>query len=134
MPLSAHMGISRTLEKTCHNFHWTGITVDVRKYRKSCDVCLRTRRKDGIPKSPLQNKENLVDKGFHKVATDLVGRLPLPNNKNQCVLTLFVGLLMIILVIKIDFYILLSLLIMSLYKKRVKSVVIPFNYFCKMYF
>ena len=88
MPLSAHMGISRTLARVSSSFFWPKMTVDVRKFCRSCAICLKTSPKGRTPKAPLQCDKQVIDKPFHKVGTDLIGPLPVSHNKNQYVLTL----------------------------------------------
>ena len=87
MPCSAHMGISRTLARVSSSFFWPGITVDVRKFCRSCAMCLKTSPKGRTPKAPLQVDKQLIDKPFHKIGTDLIGPLPKSHNNNQYVLT-----------------------------------------------
>ena len=88
MPFSAHMGISRTLARVSSSFFWPNMTVDVRKFCRSCAICLKTSPKGRTPKAPLQIDKQVIDKPFHKVGTDLIGPLPVSHNKNQYVLTL----------------------------------------------
>ena len=88
MPLSAHMGISRTLARVSSSFFWPKMTVEVRKFCRSCAICLKTSPKGRTPKAPLQCDKQVIDKPFHKVGTDLIGPLPVSHNKNQYVLTL----------------------------------------------
>ena len=88
MPFSAHMGISRTLARVSSSFFWPNLTVDVRMFCRSCAICLKTSPKGRTPKAPLQIDKQVIDKPFYKVATDLIGPLPISHNKSQYVLTL----------------------------------------------
>ena len=87
MPFSAHMGIYRTLVRVTSSFYWPGMTTDVRKFCKSCELCLKTSPKGRTPRAPLQNGTPVIDRAFHKCACDLIGPLPLSDNKNMYVLT-----------------------------------------------
>ena len=88
MLFSAHMGIHRTLVRITSSFYWPGITADVRKFCKSCKICLKTRPKGRTPRAPLQCGTPVIDKPFYKVATDIIGPLPVSENKNQYILTM----------------------------------------------
>ena len=88
MLFSAHMGIHRTLVRVTSSFYWPGVTVDVRKFCKSCKICLKTSPKGRTPRAPLQCGTPVIDKPFYKVGTDLIGPLPMSDNKNQYVLTM----------------------------------------------
>ena len=88
MPFSAHMGINRSLTRITSSFYWPGVTVDVKTFCKSCDTCLKTRPKGKTPRVPLQSNTPVIDKPFFKCGTDLIGPLPVTENKNMYVLTL----------------------------------------------
>ena len=88
MPFSAHMGIKRTLVRITSSFYWPGITTDVKMYCKSCNVCQKKRPKGRTMRAPLQNGVPLIDRPFQKCAIDLIGPLPMSENKNLYVLTL----------------------------------------------
>ena len=87
MPFSAHMGINRTLSRITSSFYWPGVTVDVKTFCKSCDTCLKTRPKGRTPRVPLQDTAPVIDKPFFKCGTDLIGPLPITENKCMYVLT-----------------------------------------------
>lgn len=88
MLFSAHMGIHRTLIRVTSSFYWPGIAADIRKFCKSCKICLKTRPKGRTPRAPLQCGTPIIDKPFFKVATDIIGPLPMSENKNQYILTM----------------------------------------------
>ena len=86
-PFSAHMGVRRTLYRLTLSFYWPGISRDVTKFCKSCEICLKARPKGKTPKAPLQISP-VFEKPFYKCAIDLIGPLPLTEKKNRFVLTL----------------------------------------------
>ena len=88
MLFSAHMGIHRTLVRVTSSFYWPGVTADIRKFCKSCKICLKTKPKGRTPRAPLQCGTPIIDKPFFKVATDIIGPLPMSENKNQYILTM----------------------------------------------
>ena len=82
------MGIHRTLIRVTSSFYWPGIAADIRKFCKSCKICLKTRPKGRTPRAPLQCGTPIIDYPFFKVATDIIGPLPMSENKNQYILTM----------------------------------------------
>ena len=86
-PFGAHMGARRTLYRLTLSFYWPGISGDVTKFCKSCEICLKSRPKGKTPKAPLQIGQ-VFEKPFYKCAIDLIGPLPMTNKKNRFVLTL----------------------------------------------
>ena len=53
-PFSGHIGTRRTLYRLTQSFYWPGVSRDVTKYCKSCEVCLKTKPKGKTPKASLQ--------------------------------------------------------------------------------
>ena len=48
-----HQGAKKTSDKILSSFYWPGITSDVVRYCRSCDVCQRTVPKGRVTKVPL---------------------------------------------------------------------------------
>ena len=72
---SGHIGRSSTLKRISGPFTWPGITLDVRNYVKSCDVCQKRVEKGRVPKQllvPTQPIENV----FSRCSMGIVGSLP----------------------------------------------------------
>ena len=88
MPFSAHMGINRTLVRVTSSFYWPGVTADIKKFCRTCSICLKTSSRGRTPRAPLQNGTPVIGKPFHKWGIDLIGPLPVSDNKNQYVLTM----------------------------------------------
>ena len=53
--MAGNLGIAKTLDRIKANFYWPGMTVDVRRYCKSCDVCQRTIHKGSLAPAILGN-------------------------------------------------------------------------------
>ena len=86
--LSGHMGIKRTREKILSQFYWPGISGDVERYCKSCDICQKTFPKGKVSKVPL-GEMPLIKTPFDRVAVDLVGPIaPVTEKGNRYILTL----------------------------------------------
>ncbi|XP_063971781.1 uncharacterized protein LOC135159725 [Lytechinus pictus] len=85
--LGGHQGAKKTTEKILTNFFWPGISSDVTRYVRSCDVCQRTLAKGRVTKVPL-GKMPLIEVPFERIAVDIVGPIhPMTDNKNRYILT-----------------------------------------------
>jgi hypothetical protein len=72
--MGGHLGSKKTLDRITSNFHWPGISNDVHKFCKSCDICQRTIPKGKIPKVPL-GEMPIISEPFFRIAVDLIGPL-----------------------------------------------------------
>nr|XP_054751019.1 uncharacterized protein LOC129256850 isoform X2 [Lytechinus pictus] len=85
--LGGHQGAKKTLQKVLTNFFWPGITTDITRFCRSCDVCQRTISKGRVPKVPL-GKMPLIEVPFDRIAVDIVGPIhPVTEQKNRYILT-----------------------------------------------
>ena len=83
-----HQGSKKTTDKVLTNFFWPGITADITRYCRSCDVCQRTVPRGRITKVPLGSMP-LIDTPFERIAVDIVGPIhPMSNNRNRYILTI----------------------------------------------
>jgi RNase H-like domain found in reverse transcriptase/Reverse transcriptase (RNA-dependent DNA polymerase)/Integrase zinc binding domain/Chromo (CHRromatin Organisation MOdifier) domain/Retrotransposon gag protein/Integrase core domain len=70
-----HFGDGKTRQSIAREYFWPGITKDVRRYRKSCDVCIRTKSSTQSPAGFLHSLPVPIDR-FADIAMDFVGPLP----------------------------------------------------------
>ncbi|XP_033756184.1 uncharacterized protein LOC117338928 [Pecten maximus] len=86
--MSGHLAAKRTTERILSEFYWPGLTSDVTRFCRSCDVCQRTFPKGRVTKVPL-GVIPLIGTPFQRVAIDLVGPLqPATDRGNRYILTL----------------------------------------------
>jgi len=86
--MSGHQGIARTMNRIVSHFWWPGVSGDIQRYCKSCDICQRTVDKRKTSKVPLGNVP-LIDTPFKRVAVDFVGPIfPASDRGNRYILTL----------------------------------------------
>jgi len=86
--LGGHMSVGKTCDKIMSCFFWPGITADVTRFCRSCDICQKTVPKGKVSKGDLQ-KMPIIDTPFKRVAVDLVGPLfPVSDNGYRYILTL----------------------------------------------
>ncbi|GFO41870.1 gypsy retrotransposon integrase-like protein 1 [Plakobranchus ocellatus] len=85
--LSGHSGFKKTLSNVQAYFSWPGLSNDVHCYTRSCHVCrVRPRVRSDRP-APFQ-PVTLVETPFQRVIIDIVGPLPVSQNRYEYILTL----------------------------------------------
>ena len=82
----AHSGMSRTLSRIQLAWYWPGMTADVRRVVRSCEVCQAA--KSGGNHQPGGRQRLFVGRPWQKVAVDLVGPMPETNRGNRWILVL----------------------------------------------
>ena len=84
-PMAENMGYKRTKYKIMKNFFWPGMGKEIQNACQSCERCQKTAKKSSYV-APMQKTPTITEL-FHKVASDVVGPLPLTKRKNQYILT-----------------------------------------------
>ncbi|GFO20838.1 gypsy retrotransposon integrase 1-like protein [Plakobranchus ocellatus] len=85
--LSGHSGFKKTLSNVQAYFSWPGLSNDVRCHTQSCHVCqVRPRVRSDRP-APFQ-PVTLVEIPFQRVIIDIVGPLPVSQNRYEYILSL----------------------------------------------
>ncbi|GFN86512.1 gypsy retrotransposon integrase-like protein 1 [Plakobranchus ocellatus] len=85
--LSGHSGFKKTLSNVQAYFSWPSLSNDVHWYTRSCHVCqVRPRVRSDRP-APFQ-PVTLVEIPFQRVIIDIVGPLPVSQNRYEYILTL----------------------------------------------
>ena len=86
--LGGHQVAKETTDKILTNYFWPGITSDVTRYCRSCDVCQRTLPNGKVGKVPLSTMP-LIEIPFQRIAVDIVGPIhPMTERKNRYILTI----------------------------------------------
>ena len=86
--LGGHQGPKKTIDRVLTNFFWPGITADITRYCRSCDVCQRTVPKGRVTKVPLGSMP-LIEVPFDRIAVDIVGPIhPMTESRNRYILTI----------------------------------------------
>ncbi|GFO34940.1 gypsy retrotransposon integrase-like protein 1 [Plakobranchus ocellatus] len=85
--LSGHSGFKKTLSNIQAYFSWPGLSNDVRCYTRSCHVCQVRPRVHSDRPAPFQ-PVTLVETPFQRIIIDIVGPLPVSQNRYEYVLTL----------------------------------------------
>lgn len=85
VPTAGHAGVKKTVHRIREKFWWKTLEADVAKYIQSCHEC-NQRRDIGKLRAPLGNFEE-PDAPFERIATDIVGPLPLTESGNRYILS-----------------------------------------------
>ena len=81
LPISGHLGISKTYNRGLQHFYWPDLKRDMAKWCKECHTCqLGGKPNQNIPQAPL-HPIPVFDEPFSHIIIDCVG--PLPKNKSQ---------------------------------------------------
>ena len=51
--MSGHLAVKRTIQKVLLEFFWPGISNDIKRYCRSCDICQSTTAKGKTARAPL---------------------------------------------------------------------------------
>ena len=76
-------------DKLLMNFYWPGVSSEVRRFCRSCDICQRTVSKGKVGKVSL-GEMPLVDTPFKRIAVDLVGPIHPMTDRGNCYILVIV--------------------------------------------
>lgn len=82
---SGHQGIKKTIGVLKQRYYWPTLTKDVKDYVSRCVSCYQ-RKSAARAKAPL-GKIQPATEPFELVSLDIVGPLPLTNNRNRYLIT-----------------------------------------------
>ena len=85
--MSGHQGITKTRDRVLSQFWYPGITAEVVRFCKSCDICQRTVAKGRVTRVPL-GQMPIIETPFERVAVDLIGEIkPKTDRGHRWILT-----------------------------------------------
>ena len=85
--MSGHQGITKTRDRVLSQFWYPGITAEVIRFCKSCDICQRTVAKGRVIRVPL-GQMPIIETPFERVAVDLIGEIkPKTDRGHRWILT-----------------------------------------------
>ena len=81
---AGHLGIKKTLHKIRLRYYWPGLQRDVRQYIAGCERCAKRKSDNVTKRAPMK----IVPTGYpmERIATDILGELPLTKNGNKHIL------------------------------------------------
>ncbi|KAK3090931.1 hypothetical protein FSP39_015821 [Pinctada imbricata] len=83
---AGHFGRDKTLESVRRRFYWPGMTQDIRRWCKKCDLCARCKPGPGVGKYNLQHVN--VSKPLECIAIDIFGPLPVTRDNNEYIMVI----------------------------------------------
>ena len=81
-----HSGVGRTIGRLQLTWYWVGMTADIRRTIRTCEVCQKA--KSGGTRSAGGQQRLYAGRPWQKVAVDLVGPLPETQARNRWILVL----------------------------------------------
>jgi transposase InsO family protein len=78
-PTSGHMGYLKTLRRIQEEHFWPGMSADVRRYVKACDICKKS-KSSNLGRRSLMGQPKPAQRPWQVVSIDFVG--PLPRSKH----------------------------------------------------
>ena len=83
-PTGGHLGVKKTIQRVKLRFFWYGLSKDVEKWCKKCDICASRKMPSKKPKFSM--KQYNVGAPIERVALDIVGPLPKSKRGNKYIL------------------------------------------------
>lgn len=84
--IAGHLGRERTIKSVKRRVYWPGMSSDIKRWCKECDICARAKAGPGFGKSPLQ--QSITGAPLDRVGIDIVGPLPRTSNGNEYIIVL----------------------------------------------
>nr|XP_027212065.1 uncharacterized protein LOC113805282 [Penaeus vannamei] len=85
--MGGHLATGKTKDRVMEKFFWPGITKDIERYCRSCDVCQRTVDKGKVQRAKL-GKMPIIGEPFSRLAVDIVGPIePRSSDGSRYILT-----------------------------------------------
>lgn len=83
--LSAHQGVTRTIEKVQRRYFWPGMRGDIKAYVSSCEVCIANKPNNELIRPVMGAQANYM-RPWQALSIDFIGPLPLSKKRNQYIL------------------------------------------------
>ena len=86
--MGGHLGMAKTEDRITSTFWWKGISGDVQRFVRSCDICQRTTPRGKVTKVPM-GEMPIIDEPFKRVAIDIIGPIyPMSDRGHRWILTI----------------------------------------------
>ena len=79
LAIAGHPGFVQTYNKIARSYYWPGMSKDIRKHTKECDICQRTKNTTQPPSGEL-NPLPISSRPWQSVGIDYL--MPIPESKN----------------------------------------------------
>ena len=79
-PIASHSGFKKTLQRAKRDFYWKGMTTDLKKFIRECEVCQQFKYENMSPAGLLQPLP-IPNRVWVDVSIDFVEGLPISQGK-----------------------------------------------------
>lgn len=83
----AHFGFYKTLKKIQERYYWPGMTVDVKRFCRGCEVC-RTSKYPNTARVPPIGRPKVASMPWQMISVDYMGPLPRSKHGNTVLLVI----------------------------------------------
>uniref|UniRef100_A0A6V7HLC1 RNA-directed DNA polymerase n=1 Tax=Bracon brevicornis TaxID=1563983 RepID=A0A6V7HLC1_9HYME len=84
LPSAGHLGKDKTLDRIRQNYYWIGMTKDVKKYVKECEVCSKVKYNQKPIKGPLMRRP--LQQPWSQISVDTVVSQTRTKKGNTCII------------------------------------------------
>ena len=83
---AGHLGRERTIKSIKRRVYWPGMSTDIKRWCKQCDICARAKSGPGLGRSALC--QSVTGAPLDRVGIDIVGPLPITGDGNEYIVVL----------------------------------------------
>lgn len=83
-PCAGHLGIFKTQKRVANFYFWPGMSADIARYVRACEVCKAQKPEQRLPYGHMSPR--LIKRPWEVISTDFIGPLPMSRNKNRFIL------------------------------------------------
>ena len=83
---AGHLGRERTIKSIKRRVYWPGMSTDIKRWCKQCDICARAKSGPGLGRSALCQSVTVAP--LERVGIDIVGPLPITGDGNEYIVVL----------------------------------------------
>ena len=82
--IGGHLGRDRTIGSVSRRFYWPGMSKQIKRWCRGCDICAQVKPGPGLGRSPL--RQFVVNAPMQCVAIDISGPWPISVNQNEYII------------------------------------------------
>lgn len=83
-PHSGHLGYFKTKKRISSLYYWPGLSADVLRYIRNCEVCKSQKPEQKLPHGVMAPR--IVSRPWEVVSSDIIGPLPMSYKRNRYIL------------------------------------------------
>ncbi|XP_021351324.1 protein NYNRIN-like [Mizuhopecten yessoensis] len=83
---AGHLGWDKTLSQIKRRYYWPGLSDDVGRWCRKCDMCARRKPGPGMGKTPLHPTLAQVSRPLDRISIDILSGIPVTANGHSCIM------------------------------------------------